>query len=264
MLAVSETGAGRPLVLLHGWGLHSGVWQSVLPELEKQFRCYTVDMLGHGESQSKNTPSFSLDNMRQALQQFISSIDSDDIILLGWSLGGLVALDYLSGNNVKVEANKIKKLILVTSNACFCKKQQWPYGLDSAVLDSFAAQLEQDYKKTVDKFMALQMFGADDYKQSLKILKASIASRAMPSIDALRQGLSILKTTDLVEQLHSIKQTVLMITAEHDRLMPYQAADAMQALFKNAEVEMIEGAGHAPFISHPKQFMQVINKYITE
>ncbi len=259
MLAVTESGSGRPLVLLHGWGLHSGVWQSILSQLEKQFYCYTVDMLGHGESQSKSSASFSLDNMREELQQLINRIESDDIILLGWSLGGLVALDYLS-----YLPNSIKKLILVTSNACFCKKQSWPYGLDIAVLDSFAMQLEQDYKKTVDKFMALQMFGVEDYKQPLKILKASIACRPMPSIEALRNGLDILKNCDLTAKLHTIEQPVLMINGEHDRLMPYQAAEAMQPLFKNAQCELIQGAGHAPFISHPEQFMHVINKYNQE
>ncbi|VAW96448.1 Pimeloyl-[acyl-carrier protein] methyl ester esterase BioH [hydrothermal vent metagenome] len=256
MLTVNESGEGSPLVLLHGWGLHSGVWQSILPELDKLFHCYTVDMLGHGESQASSNVSFSLNNMRKALHTLINSIESDNIILVGWSLGGLVAMDYLNHF-----PSKIKKLILITANACFCKQSDWPHGLETTVLDSFAQQLEHDYKKTVDKFMALQMLGADDYKFSLKVLKSSIASRPDPSMQALRSGLNILKTTDLREKLHALSQPTLMISGEHDRLMPYQAAAAMQVLFSHAKSTMIKGAGHAPFISHPNEFIQLIKEF---
>lgn len=259
MLSVNESGVGRPLVLLHGWGLHSGAWQSCLPALEKNFHCYAVDMLGHGESILNKDEAFNFDTMREVLHQLISSIDSDNIILLGWSLGGLVAMNY-----AQHYPNDVSRLILVTANACFCKKDDWPHAMDEAVLDNFAQQLEQDYKKTVDKFMALQMFGADDYKQSLKILKQFMASRPMPSIETLRQGLKILKTTDLRAVLKDIPQPVLMISGEHDRLMPYQATDAMQLLFTNASNAMIEGAGHAPFISHIDEFTQQIKDFTKE
>jgi len=259
MLTVTESGKGTPLVLLHGWGLHSGVWESILPELEKNFHCYAVDMLGHGESQASSNKPFSLENMCSELHDIINSINSNDIILLGWSLGGLVAVDYLKKHN-----EKIKKCILVTSNACFCKKDNWQYALDDSVLENFSQQLEQDYKKTVDKFMALQMFGADDYKQALKVLKHSITDRPEPSMESLREGLKILKETDLLASLSNISQPTLMITGEKDRLMPYQAAEEMQPLFKKAQCHMIKGAGHAPFISHPIEFITAIKHFTNE
>jgi len=259
MLAVTQTGIGSPLILLHGWGLHSGVWENILPALEKRFSCYAVDMLGHGESQTKSHEKFSLESMREALNELVNNIDSKEITIMGWSLGGLVAIDYLS-----VFPKKVQKLILVASNACFCKKEDWQTGLELSVLENFAAQLEQDYKKTVDKFMALQMFGADDHKQALRVLKSSMASPTEPSMDALRAGLDILKNTDLTKKLREIKQSVLMITGEDDRLMPYQAANAMQAMFNNAYTEMIKGAGHAPFISHPTQFIEIIDTKLKE
>jgi len=268
MLSVSETGSGAPLILLHGWGLHSGVWESSLPILEKYFHCYAVDMLGHGESNLEDGQSFNLNEMREELHQLIKKIDSNKILLLGWSLGGLVAMDYLNhyaiGEDTNNETKKISKLILVTSSACFCKKDDWPHAMDKAVLNNFAEQLELDYKKTVDKFMALQMFGAEDYKQSLKILKKNMASRPMPSIETLRQGLQILKTVDLRSTLKNIRQTVLLISGEHDRLMPYQAANDMQQLINKSEHIMIKGAGHAPFISHPQDFTQAVYNFSKE
>jgi len=259
MLCVTESGHGKPLVLLHGWGVHSGAWQSILFELEKQFHCYCVDMLGHGESQKNECKSFNLENIGEALHKLISEIDSNEIILLGWSLGGIVAMDYLNKY-----PDKIYKLILVSSNACFCKKQDWPYAMGKSVLENFAVQLEQNYKKTVDKFMALQMFGTDDYKQSLKTLKQSMVSRAMPSMQALTEGLNILKDTDLRTNLKNISQPTLMITGEHDRLVPYQSANEMQALFNRAKNTVIKGAGHAPFISHPNEFIQEVTEFSNE
>ena len=259
MLSVSRSGSGAPLILLHGWGLHSGVWQNLLTELEKQFHCFAVDMLGHGDSQGEDVKDFSLENMRNELHQLVKEIDSEKIILLGWSLGGLVAMDF-----VNHYPEHINKLILVAANASFCQQINWPDAMDESVLNNFAEQLEQDYKKTVDKFMALQMFGADNYKQSLKTLKQSISSRPEPAIKTLRQGLKILKVTDLREQIKNISQPVLIITGEHDRLMPHKAGNAMQALFKNARCNMIKGAGHAPFISHPEEFVRLIKEFTKE
>lgn len=259
MLAVTESGSGTPLVLLHGWGLHSGVWLGVSPELEKNFHCYAVDMTGHGDSKLEQDEVFSLNTMSDALHQLIQTINADKIILLGWSLGGLVAMNYAS-----THPKSIHKLILVASNACFCKQEDWQSAMDESVLNSFAQQLEQDYKKTVDKFMALQMFGADDYKQSLKILKHFMASRAIPAIETLRQGLQILKTTDMRLGLKNISQPLLIISGENDRLMPYQAAEAMQLLCNNASHKMIRAAGHAPFISHPEEFIQALNEFTKE
>jgi len=112
--------------------------------------------------------------------------------------------------------------------------------------------------------MALQMFGAEDYKKSLKILKRNMASRPMPSIETLRHGLQILKAVDLRSTLKNIKQPVLLISGEHDRLMPYQAANDMQQLINKSEHIMIKGAGHAPFISHPQDFTQAVHNFSKE
>lgn len=259
MLSVVKTGNGVPIIFLHGWGLHRGVWDGVLPTLEKDFTCYAVDMLGHGESQLKSNKHFSLENMREVLNDLIASIDSEEIILLGWSLGGLVAMDYLSHCS-----SKVKKLVLVSSNVCFCKKENWTTGLALNVLESFSEQLEQDYKRTIDKFMALQIMGAEDSKKTLRILKGYIENHLVPSIGTLRDGLSALKNIDLRDKLGSIKQPVLMVAGEKDRLIPPQAAVAMQELFNEAECKIIKGAGHAPFISHHESFIEIINTYIKE
>jgi len=84
--------------------------------------------------------------MREELHKLIKKIYSNKILLLGWSLGGLVAMDYLSQYSDS-EAKKIEKVILVTSNASFCKKNDWPHAMDETVLNNFAEQLELDYKK---------------------------------------------------------------------------------------------------------------------
>jgi len=259
MLAVTESGSGQPLVLLHGWGLHSGVWQSCLLELEKDFHCYRVDMLGYGDSQDNDLLPFSLENMREALSKVINSIDSNEITLLGWSLGGLVAIDYLSHYS-----DKVKKLVLVASNASFCQQPGWLAAMESSVLENFSQQLEKDYQKTVDKFLALQMFGMDNYKMALKVLKQSIADRAEPSLSSLREGLQVLRNADLRMALSKLKQAVLIIMGSHDRLVPCQASSNMQLLLSSAMIQVIDGAGHAPFISHPDEFLKALGEFSKE
>ena len=48
---VESLGAGPPLVLLHGWAMHSGLWGSVPQQLAQRFRVHAVDLPGHGASE---------------------------------------------------------------------------------------------------------------------------------------------------------------------------------------------------------------------
>lgn len=262
-LAFIRQGQGSPLILIHGWGLHAGVWQSVLPALAKNFSCYAIDLPGHGESELQG--AFNLQTIREALHKLIISLDDESIkapvILLGWSLGGLVALDY-----VLHYPQHIHKLILVTTNLQFCKTSDWPEAMDTDVLESFYTQLLQNHQKTIERFMALQLHGTENYKHTTRLLKQYMSQRNLAGEAVLQAGLDILKTTDLREQCRQIQQPVLLLSGKLDRLVPASAGEAMTAFFHQARHRVIEGCGHAPFISQPELFTSEIENfcYVTD
>ena len=79
-LHVESVGAGAPLVLLHGWALHGGIFAPLLPELSMRYRVHVIDLPGHGHS-APLLP-YTLDSVTDALMQAIDGIDGADKIML--------------------------------------------------------------------------------------------------------------------------------------------------------------------------------------
>ena len=90
-LHVASAGAGAPLVLLHGWALHGGIFAPLLPELSMRYRVHVVDLPGHGHSAPLSP--YTLDGVTDAVMQAIDGIDGADapLAIFGWSFGGMLA-----------------------------------------------------------------------------------------------------------------------------------------------------------------------------
>jgi len=88
-LHVESVGGGPPLVLLHGWAMHSGIWGPLVARLAKRFRVHAVDLPGHGHSALPGP--FTLDGALAAASAAFRN-ERRPLTIVGWSLGGLVAM----------------------------------------------------------------------------------------------------------------------------------------------------------------------------
>ena len=250
-LFTQTSGSGPDLVLIHGWGMHSGIWDGLLPLLEPQVRVMRVDLPGHGRSAWAGETS--LDDMVDAVAQVVPT----DAAWLGWSLGGLIAM-----RAAIRQAAGISSLLAVATSPCFVRKQDWPSAMLPQLLETFASELRQDYPRTLDRFLALQVRGSDQARSVLKMLQASIHQEEMPEPIALQTGLKLLSGTDLREQLDQITCPTLLVAGERDTLVPAGAMAAMQAYLPDAQLVSIRGAGHAPFIADPVQFAKTVTNFV--
>lgn len=256
-LHIKTMGQGDDLVLLHGWAMHGGIWPDVLLEkLAQTYRLHIVDLPGHGESRSFAL-DFSIDNIRTVLEQALLPQLSDKTVIIGWSLGGLVAASL-----VLEHPSKFKKLILIATSLRFTKNHDWPEAVDAKVLELFANNLVEDYKTTLSRFLALQFSGDEHARQGLKVLKQKIFSQPTPAVTILKQGLDILLTADLRQQGAGIACPVLFVGGEHDTLAPALALSQISETIPYAEVAIIKGASHAPFISHQHEFQEVVTGFL--
>ena len=83
---IKKIGQGKDLVLIHGWGMHSGIWEPIIEKFSNQYTLHLVDIPGMGKSDSIDP--YDLNHLAEAISQKLPT--SFDI--LGWSLGGLIAL----------------------------------------------------------------------------------------------------------------------------------------------------------------------------
>lgn len=251
-LHIEKIGSGKPLVLLHGWGMHSGMWQSMALQLANHYEVHCVDLPGHGHSAP--ITEFSLD----AVVDTLSAAFVQPVSVCGWSLGGQIAMHWAAQGSSQLE-----RLVLVTSTPCFMQREDWQLAMPMATLAQFAAELEKDHQATLRRFLALQVRGSDDERELLLALRAQLSSRAAPDLAALRGGLEILRDADLRGEITQIHQPTLLIAGERDKLTPPQASQYLAHAMSNARVVEIKGAAHAPFLSHPQVFLEQLKNFIS-
>lgn len=244
---------GPALVLLHGWGLNHYVWTGITPQLSDAYRVVAFDLPGHGDSDMPAGNDYGLKQVAEA----VASSMAQESIVLGWSLGGLIAQQI-----ALLRPALVKGLILVASSARFARGDDWPHGMDTGLLADFAAQLTQDYQATVQRFLALQSMGSTHAREEIRTLREAFSKVREPNPAALRGGLRLLQECDLRTQINSIHCPVLIINGEKDRLVIPQTGKLMAQIMPHARHVMIKGAGHAPFLSHRDTFIELVERFV--
>ncbi len=249
-LHVESSGSGAPLLLIHGWGMHGGMWRVVTAPLAQHFRVLALDLPGHGYS--KRVVPLTLDAIVDELAvQF-----DEPLAICGWSLGGQIALRWAARY-----PQKIKRLALIACSPCFVARQDWPCPMPADVLTEFATALQQDGALTLRRFLALQTRGGEREREVLAALRAMLFSHGTPDLQALQEGLELLRDVDLRSTLAEIKPSVLVMAGAQDTLVPLAASQYLSSQIPNAQLEVINGAAHVPFLSHPDEFAERLIRF---
>ncbi|HPF25178.1 MAG TPA: pimeloyl-ACP methyl ester esterase BioH [Steroidobacteraceae bacterium] len=234
-LHCERRGVGPLLVMLHGWALNLRVFDTLAAELAQHYTVLTIDLPGHGRSNA---------NRWAALDELLLTLPAP-FVLLGWSLGGQLALQF-----TQRAPERVSGLVLVAATPRFLNTKNWAAGLSASVLAGFAAQLATDYRRTVAEFLELQVRGSAHATQTLTELRAALLSHGEASPDALAVGLELLQQNDLRAALPQIAAPTLIIAGQYDRVTPTAAARAMADKLPAGKLLEIRRAGHAPFLSH--------------
>ncbi len=242
-------GQGRPVVVLHGWGMNQQVWQPVRARLNARARVSWIDLPGHGHSHA-----MPLGDLAQVVAQVAPHIPAGAIVI-GWSLGGLVAQAL-----AQQLGSRISALLLVASTPRFVLGADWAHALPDETLTYFADNLQKDYDAAVKRFFALQFMGVRSDPKALNALRAQVLAYPA-SLQALDEGLHILRSADFTGQM--VTQPTLWVLGRLDKLIPVSLAEGLTALGQT-RVEIIQQAAHVPFVTHPDEFMQLVEAFLDE
>ena len=227
MLYSSAIGTGKDLVLLHGWGFNADLFNDLIKTHKEQYRITKIDLPGHGRS----------DEVAGGIDEWCNEIIKilpSNPILLGWSLGGLLAI------NIARQV-QISKLILVASSPNFIQNDDWKFGIDADNFNQFSDALQFNLSKGLKRFISLQTKD----KSQIKQLGYSIDTLPASTI-ALNQGLEILLNTDLTEQFLALDIDVKVILGRKDTLVP----SAISSWYESQSIDtVILNTGHLPFLN---------------
>ena len=236
-------GSGPELVLLHGWGMNAAVWSPLLDALRARYRVTRLELPGHGASAP-------LEADLAAWARACLDAAPPGAAWLGWSLGGLVAQQA-----ALLDPARIGRLCLVASTPCFVQRADWDCAMPAAVFRQFAQALSEDIDATLRRFLGLQVKGAPDARHLLRLLDQALAARPAADPAGLRAGLQLLLDGDLRSALGRLAMPVHWLLGARDTLVPPALAQTLPEWLEAADVTLLRGAGHAPFLSHGADFL---------
>jgi len=244
---VETLGSGPPLVLIHGWAMHGGIFGPLSERLAARHTLHLVDLPGHGHSRQHGGP-LTLD---ACVDQLLGQLPP--AAWLGWSLGALLALHAAAR-----APQRVQTLIVLCGSPRFVHAEDWPHAVDAEVFRAFGRELAQDYPRTIDRFLALEAHGSDHMREELRRLRAQVFEHGEPNAAALAEGLALLEHSDLRKTLPQLAMPALWVAGRRDRLVPWQAMRDAAGAMPDGRFVRIDGGGHAPFLSHADEVAAAI------
>jgi len=251
----SDRAKGRcsNVVLLPGWGFKSSVVNSVADSLAARFNTVCLDLPGHGTMQCIPRIQASCDAYAAA----VVARAPRQALWIGWSLGGLVAMQVALSYPERVQG-----LVLIASTPQFVCSDDWHSAMAAADFDDFDKNLANDVQRTVTRFCLLQARHNRNAGDTMRRMLVHLAIDDDNALEGLSAGLRVLRTTSLVSRTCEIASRTLLVYGEKDPLVPTAAGSYLAKSMVAAKLHIIDGAGHAPFISHPQNFTGLLASFI--
>jgi non-heme chloroperoxidase len=264
-LYFEDHGSGRPVVLIHGWPLSSRSWEKQLPALlEAGYRVITYDRRGFGNS-SKPTVGYDYDTLTTDLDHLLTSLDLDDVTLVGFSMGGGEVSRYVATHGSSA-ASRVKQAVFMAAIPPYLlKTADNPQGVDAAVFDQIRGGIIADRPAFLMQF--LQNFYSVDRNRGTRIsddvvqLSWNIAAGASP-IGTLQCVTSWL--TDFRADLKRFALPTLVIHGDDDRIVPLEVSGERTAqLVKGAQLVVVKGGPHGLNWTHYEEVNQALVNFLS-
>lgn len=258
-LAIRTCGNGPDLALIHGWGLAGRIWDPVVEPLATRFRVHVIDLPGYGDNRDAALPGNESGDNIGAIADAIVAALPERVSLCGWSLGAHIAVAALARHQ-----QRIARLVLCAATPCFIEKDDWPHGVGPQLVGSFETLLRMSPRNVLSRFATMINQGDQAARQITRHATAVVESAGapLPTQEALQGGLRLLTDFDWRPLAPKIRHPVLLVHGDLDPLMPLPGAQALQASFPAARLDVFQGSAHTPFLSQPERFVAALAEFM--
>lgn len=232
----------KTIVLIHGWACDESIWQETKRYLDPKCRLYTINL-----SIMKTMHSY-----RDAVIELIEQKGLDQVVLVGWSMGSLVAIQV-----ARYLPYKVQGLVLVSATSKFIG------GMPPILVRKMKKRLSKNPERTFHDFYKL-MFSSKEQAQGLddKIIDNYLSRRGIGDLQEDQSGLDFLLEVDVQEYLQHITCPTLLLHGEEDRICPLEGAKFIERQLPCAQLVSYSGVGHIPFLTEFRKFHQAIEEWL--
>ena len=249
LVAYSDEGGGRPLVLLHGLMAHSGFFERQRA-LADSFRVVAVDLRGHGRTAAGPVPP-TIRRLAGDVTELARALELEGAVGIGWSLGAAVLWRVLAGP----ASQKFAGAVVVDMTPRVLNDSDWDLGLSRETCEARSQAIRDDFPA----FAAAAghaIFAAPGAEADRAA--SAFAANDPAAIGALWESLV---EEDFRPLLASIRQPTLVVHGAQSHLYGADTAGHLVAALPNARAVAFERSGHAPHLEQPELFNATLRDF---
>ncbi|HLY37370.1 MAG TPA: alpha/beta hydrolase [Candidatus Binatia bacterium] len=243
-LRYDRVGAGPAVLLIHGWTFNRTVWERQVLALRDRHTVITVDLRGHGESSHPRT-GYTISAMATDLEHLVRALNVPQVVLVGWSMGGIVALDL-----ARRLGERVRGLALVCTTAGGLMAADNDLAVPEKEVEEMKAAMAADFRGFARQFATRLFkrgpespFHAWAVDQTQKT-PPQVALACMDAVFAI----------DFRPALKTLDVPTAVIHGRHDAVFPPAHGEALKKGIKGATLTILEDSGHTPFLEEPEAF----------
>jgi len=251
-------GRGAPVLLLHGWAMHAGVWDGFVERLSGQYQVITVDLRGHGQSRDMAGP-YTFDVFAADIDNLMRHLCVKRVALIGWSMGVSILLKLLGRNG-----SRVGSCVFISGNPSLVQREGYSNGVPPVTVKRLFRNVNRNYPQGLKSFHDL-LFTPEELSsvEGTHAYTTITDKGRVPAKGAALESLQNLLDEDLRETLHRITVPTLIIHGREDRICVCAAAEYMHATITNSRMFLLENTGHAPFVSRKNDVFSAIEEFFS-
>ncbi|HRB71095.1 MAG TPA: alpha/beta hydrolase [Flavobacterium sp.] len=246
-IAYTDTGKGTALVFLHGFLENAGMWDFYTAEFSKKYRVITIDLLGHGQSESIGY-IHSMEDMADAVQTVLSELRIRKAVFIGHSMGGYVALAF-----AELYPDHVKGMVLLNSTSR-ADSDERKRNRDRAIV-----AVKQSYTNFI-KMSIANLFSEDNRDRltdAIETAKTEALKTPLQGIIAALEGMKTRNDREVI--LHFAPYPIMLILGKKDPVLNYQ--DSLEQI-ENTNVKLVTfNDGHMSHLENRDELVNVLRDF---
>lgn len=258
-LHITDAGEGKSIVLIHGWPLSDEMYEYQYNDLlNNNFRVIGITLRGFGKS-DKPYGAYNYDVHAADIKKVLTELDIKDAVLVGFSMGGAIAVRFVSIYN----SAHISKLVLAGAAVpIWTQRDDFKYNLPQSAVDGLIALNYKDRPKLLADFA--KIFSATETSLNEGIGNWLYGIGLSASSHATAECLFALRDTDLRDDLKKIAIPALILHGKKDKICSFDLAEQMKEGISNSRLIPFEKSGHSLFLEETDKFNAALVKFALE
>lgn len=257
--------ANPPLIFIHGWLSHRGVWRTTIPALQDRFYCIAVDLLGFADNEKPADGNYSIEAQARRVVALADELGFKTFNLMGHSMGGQIAA-YISA---LIAPERVERLINI---GCVVTGRLAPF-VENFIVP--AGRIGQRFPSLYDlmggwtekyRWYANFIFQPWFYDMNFAPFESWKIDRQMASQRSLavsaNKAYDSLRATDLTSHLARVQARTLALSGKQDGTVPVAQAQLMAERIKGAQLVLYDDCSHFPMFEKTDAYLAALNTFL--